>query len=149
MFSYRIFIQYHASISLMTDLKEKIGCLSSSMHNHFQVNQEPCTCKPDEFRKFCIISGTKTIFDNILSSVSIPRRSENRNERNKKMTVNIIYKLCIGLNQLNNFLQKDQAAYLMLKNMNLEALDLERQLGNSCSSRTSYYMNQDIDNSST
>ena len=104
-----------------------------------------CIYDPNRFRQFCIFSGATTIFDNILRSVSTSRRSESR-KKNKKIVVNIIYTLCFALSQQNNYLQLDQTRFFMLKNLNKEAMDTERCLGNSCSSRTSYNMRQNIKN---
>ena len=107
-------------------------------------NPQSCIYDPDQFRQFCISSGARTIFDNILRSVSTSRRSESRNEKNKKVVVNIIYTLCFALSQQNNYLQLDQTRFFMLKNLNKEAMDTERCLENSCSRRTSYNMRQNI-----
>ena len=115
------------------------------MYHVFKKNNQLCIYNPDQFRQFCISSGALTIFDNILQSVTTPRKSALRNEKNKKITVNIIYTLCFALSQQNNYLQQDQTRYFMLKNLNKEALDTERCLGNSCSSRKSYYMRQNIE----
>lgn len=127
-----------------TDLQAELQLLSKHVFQIFQKNNQPCIYNPDQFRQFCISSGATTIFDNILQSVLTPRKSENRKEKNKKIAVNIIYTLCFALSQQNNYLQQDQTRYFMLKNLNKEALDTERCLGNSCSSRKSYYMRQNI-----
>ena len=42
-------------------------------------------------------------------------------------------------------MQKDHCEYLMLKNLNKEALDTEHYLGNLCSSRTTYNIRKNID----
>ena len=117
------------------------------MHQEFRVKKTPCIYDPDTFRQFCISSGASTIFDNILSSVTTSRRSAKRSEQNRKICVNIIYTLCFALSQLNNFLQKDQSLFFILKNLNKEALDTERNLGNVCSSRKVYYMRKNIEHS--
>ena len=117
------------------------------MYQSFKVKKMPCIYDPDKFRSFCIASGATRIFDNILQSTSTPRRSTKRNEENKKIAVEVIYKMCFAKSQANNYLQKDQGAYFMLKGMNQEALDTERRLGNTCSSRMHYYLQQNIDNS--
>ena len=59
--------------------------------------------------------------------------------------VNKLYQLCFASNQLNNGMQKDHCKYLMLKNLNKEALDTEHCLGNSYSSRTAYNIRKNID----
>ena len=123
-----------------TDLKHEIRHLSQSMHQEFRVKNQPCIYEPATFRQFCISSGALTIFDNVLSSVTGTRGSKKRSEQNKKITVNIIYGLYFALSQLNNFLQIDQSMLFMLKNLNKEALDTERNLGKACSSRKVYYM---------
>ena len=130
-----------------TDLQDEIRHLSQSMHQEFRVKKQPCIYDPGKFQQFCISSGASTIFDNVLSSMTTSRRSTKRNEQNKKVTVNIIYTLCFALSQLNNFLQKDQSLFFMLKNLNKEALDTERNLGNACSSRKVYYMRKNIEQS--
>ena len=40
-----------------------------------------------------------------------------------------------------------QSLFFMLKNLNKEALDTERNLGNACSSRKVYYMRKNIEQS--
>ena len=100
---------------------------------------------PDEFRKFCISAGAPSIFDNVLASVTTPRKSTKRIEKLKKVTVNVIYPLCFAVNQFNNGMQKNHSVYLMLKNLNKEALDTEHCLRSSCRSRTAYYMRESTD----
>ena len=105
--------------------------LGKHMFQVFGKNNQPCIYDPDQFRQFCISSGATTIFDNILRSVSTSRRSESRNEKNKKIVLNIIYTPCFALSQQNNYLQLDQTRFFILKNLNKEAMDTERCLGNS------------------
>ena len=46
---------------------------------------------------------------------------------------------------IEQFLTKRQSMFFMLKNLNKEALDTERNLGNACSSRKVYYMRKNIE----
>ena len=98
----------------------------------------PLIYDPDESRQFCISAGAPSTFDNVLDAVATGRKSIKRVEKIKKVMVNKLYQLCFANNQLNNGMQKDHCKYLMLKNLNKEALDTEHCLGNSYSSRTAY-----------
>ena len=66
-----------------TNLKE-VNRLSRTVHLNFSVNRQPCIYDPDTFREFCISFGAPTIFDSILASVIILRKSEKKMRKRMK-----------------------------------------------------------------
>ena len=68
-----------------------------------------------------------------------------RHQTNKNIVVSILYKLCYALSQKCNFLQKDNSLFMISNNLNKEAMNTERQLGNTCSAHTGYRMLQEAE----
>ena len=97
-------------------------------------------CSPiydvDEFQIFCYEAGAQTLFDNLHDAVCTTRQSEDRIEANRKLIVSTLYQLCFGLSQMCNFLQKDNAIFMISENLNKQAVNTQRPLGLACSSQT-------------
>ena len=94
--------------------------------------------EPDQFEKFCMEAGAPTLFNNILLSMTSDRHSEQRHNQNKILTVTLIYKLCFGLSQQANYLQRDNTIFMLTNNINKEAMNTERSLGSACSRCSGY-----------
>lgn len=105
------------------------------MYKEFVKNGKNPIYEADQFRRFCQAAGAQSLFDDILSSVTNPRHSENRLKLNEKRVVGIIYNLVYCLSQRCNAMQVDQALYLQTSHANQEAILTEHQLGNTCSRR--------------
>ena len=63
------------------------------MYKEFVKNGKNPIYEADQFRRFCQAAGAQSLFDDILSSVTNPRHSENRLKLNEKRVVGIIYNL--------------------------------------------------------
>ena len=83
-------------------------------------------------------AGAPTLFNNILLSVTSDRHSEQRHNQNKILTVTLIYKLCFGLSQQANYLQRDNTIFMLTNNINKEAMNTEKRLGSACSRSSGY-----------
>ncbi|CAB3977648.1 Hypothetical predicted protein [Paramuricea clavata] len=115
-------------------LKEELNKVKAHMYKEFVKNWKNPIYE-NQFRRFCQATGAQTLFDDILSSVTYPRHSENRLKLNEKRVVGIIYNLVYCLSQWCNTMQVDQALYLQTSHANQEAILTEHQLGNTCSRR--------------
>ena len=81
-------------------------------------------------------AGAKTIFDNVLRSMTSLRHSQTRINLNKKLTVNIIYNLCHGLSQQSNYLQHDFTSQLRLGGASERVISAGRHMGITTTART-------------
>ena len=106
------------------------------MHQTFTVKKQKPIYKPEDFRAFCMQAGAKTIFDNVLRSMTSLRHSQTRINLNKKLTVNIIYNLCHGLSQQSNYLQRDFTSQLRLGGASERVISAGRQMGITTTART-------------
>ena len=112
--------------------------VKGKIYEEFIIQKHPPIYNPDQFAEFCHSAGAENIFNHILMSVTSERHSSSRQELNKRRTVCIIYKMCYCLSQLCNIMQVDHAIYLNSNNVNQEGMDIEFQLGNTCSRKTSH-----------
>ena len=117
------------------DIQRKIRILKERLYQEFTVHKRPPIYDPDEFENLCHSAGAQNIFDTILSAMTGPRHSRERQQTNRKRTVAIIYKLCYGLSQVCNWFQTDHALFLKESNLNQKGLETEREMGNSCCRR--------------
>ena len=120
------------------NLQYEVATLKEYMIKEFtRKNREPIY-EPDQFEKFCMEAGAPTLFNNILLSMTSDRHSEQRHNQNKILTVTLIYKLCFGLSQQANYLQRDNTIFMLTNNINKEAMNTERSLGPACSRSSGY-----------
>ena len=77
-----------------------------------------------------------SIFENMVKAVCTSRQSDARHAKNRHMVVAIIYKLVFAISQRCNFLQKENTLFMMTNNLNKDAMNTERSLASTCSSRT-------------
>ena len=131
------FLKYTLSLSFTgTDIKQEIQMLKQHMIKEFKQKGKKVVYNPEEFEQFCCEAGATSIFTNLLESVCTSRQEE----KNAPNIASILYKLCYALSQKCNFLQKDNSLFMISNNLNKEAMNTERQLGNTCSARTGYRM---------
>ena len=133
------------TFSLGTDIKKEIGRIKEHMMFQFNKCGKKAIYDPDDFESFCLEAGATTLFANLVDAVCTSRQDERRHDTNRKIVVSIIYKLCYALSQRCNFLQRDNMLFMISNNLNKEAMNTERRMGNSLSSRTGYRILHDAD----
>ena len=102
------------------------------MHQTLTVKKQKPIYKPEDFRAFCMQAGAKTIFDNVLRSMTSLRHSQTRINLNKK----IIYNLCHGLSPQSNYLQRDFTLQLRLGGASERVISAGRHIGITTTART-------------
>ena len=117
-----------------SDLKTEVENLKTSMVRSFRG--QPPIYDPEAFKEYCLLNGAPSLFQNILVAMTDKRHTTERLEKNKILTVNLIYQLCFGKSQKCNFLQKDNGIYLRMNHITQEGIDTGRRMGACPSSRT-------------
>ena len=126
-----------------TDLQHELQLLKGAMIAEFGTLGRQVIYDPDEFEAFCRRAGATSIFTNMFSSVCNDRQSTARHQRNRKAVVAILYKLVYTLSQRCNLMQKENTLFMITNNLNKDAINTERSLASTCSSRTGNRMLQE------
>ena len=64
------------------------------MYQDFTAKNEKQIYDPELIGEFCIKAAAKTVFDNVIGGMIVPRHSHSMIQFNIKLTVSIIYNLC-------------------------------------------------------
>ena len=97
---------------LGTDIQKELECVKNAIHQSYRIEGKPHIYDPVELEQLCIKAGATTLFHNILIGNNIKSPVRKKHEQNQSLTASIIYKLCFGLSQKANYIQKNNTAFL-------------------------------------